>query len=359
MITLTDVAKAAGVSVATASMVLNPSNGICKVSAGRAERVRDAAQRLGYHGNYHARAMQMGRAETIGLALDFGQPGAEATAKGDMGGVYFHTLTAGVEAQTRFVGQNLAIIGPGHEERATDRGMRQIMQRRIDGLVVAAVLQSIRQTRLYVEQPKLPVVLVEHEPTCAFPVVHYDEAAGIVVAVQHLASLGHRELLWLGPDQEGPRRREQHFIQAVWDAGLKGASCRFTVPTRDGHDQDHLADAAEAGLARHLAGGAKITAVMAYNDSCAIGAYGALMRAGLRIGHDVSVVGFDDIHAPHVFPRLTAVSHMLFEMGRRASELALEMADGGAEEIERRRGHREVFTPRLVVRDSTGPCRTE
>jgi DNA-binding LacI/PurR family transcriptional regulator len=356
MITLVDVAKVAGVSVATASMVLNPGKGAARVGPERAERVRQAASQLGYHGNYHARAMQVGRAETIGLALDFGQAGAEPSLEVPMGGEYFHHLTVGVEEQTHFVGYNLAIIGPGHQERAIDRGVRQIRQRRLDALVVPGVLSSVRHNRVLGENRDLPIVLVESDGIGDLPVVTYDEAEGVRRAVAHLAALGHRDLLWLGPACDGnPNLREQLFIKAVWDAGLRGASCRYPEPTGR-FTRTTIADAAHAALRGLLAEPRTFTAVVCYNDFNALGAYAALLGAGLAIPHDVSVVGFDDFIATYVWPRMTTVSHMMVQMGKRAGELAIEMA-GSAEALVRLRGHREVLAPELIVRDSTGPAR--
>jgi len=353
MIKLSDVAEAAGVSVTTASMVLNPGKQRCRVRPECAERIKLAAQRLGYVGNYHARAMQLGKAETIGLAIDIGDPGKENPATVAMGGMYFSHMAAGVETHTHFTGYNLTIIGPGQAERAPDRGLRQILQRRLDGLVVAAVLPSIRTSRLICEQPSVPVVLVEFDGPAQLPVVTYDEEQGIAKAVKHLLELGHRKLLWLGPATDGAGRREQYFIRAVWDAGLKGNSCRFEHPEHIARS-NVLGDAAQAALSAHLSQTREFTGVLCYNDAVAVGAYGALINAGLRIPQDVSVVGFDDFLAEFVFPRLTTVSHVLHEMGLKAAQMAMEMASD-PQAIERMRGHREVLMPELVVRASTGP----
>lgn len=350
--TLTDVAKAAGVSVATASMVLNPGAKANKVSEERTARVREAAALLGYVGNYHARAMQVGRAETIGLALDFGVAGQAPSDEIPMGGEYFHHLTVGVEAQTHFVGYNLALIGPGTQERAVDRGIRQIQQRRLDALVVPGVLmRSPERIQRLMKIQDLPVVLVEHDGAGSLPVVGYDEAEGVRRAVAHLAQLGHRDLLWLGPESPGPRQREQHFITAAWDGGLRGSSCRFADPVVQA-SRTVLADAALAALAAHLAKPREFTAIVCYNDQTAVGAYGALMAAGLAIPRDVSVIGYDDFMAPYLVPRLTTVSHMMVQMGRRAAELALELA-ASPDAVRRLAGHRELLVPELVVRAST------
>src|SRR4051812_9905555 len=118
MVKLRDVAEAAGVSVTTASMVLNPGKQVCRVRPECAEKIKLVAQRLGYVGNYHARAMQLGRAETLGLALDAGQVGQDMLSGSVLSEPYFSHLAGGVEAFTHFTGYNLTIIGPGKTERA-------------------------------------------------------------------------------------------------------------------------------------------------------------------------------------------------------------------------------------------------
>lgn len=348
--TLSDVAKAAGVSIATASMVLNPTGKTAKVGDERTARVKAAAERLGYVANYHARAMHLGLAETIGFALDYGQAGRELDDDPmDVG--YFHHLTMGIEAETHFVGYNLALIGPGTEERAVARGIRQLQQRRLDALIVPAVLSSVRLSSLISEAPDLPIVLIEHDGPSTFPVVHYDEAEGIRRAVVHLAELGHRRLLWLGPDQHGRRGRADHFSAASQAAGLQADTCFFTVP-EPVHDRHSLIRASAGALAARIAGGRDFTGIVCYNDFTAVGAYDALLSAGVHIPQQVSVVGFDDFVAAYVHPRLTTVSHMLVGMGRRATQLALEMARGAPARAALR-GRREMLVPELVVRAST------
>lgn len=350
-VTLTDVAKAAGVSIATASMVLNPSSRTAKVSAERTQRVREAATRLGYVANYHAQAMHLGRAETLGFALDYGQAGRESHDE-PMGGEYFHHLTMGIETQTHFVGYNLALIGPGTAERAVERGVRQLQQRRLDALIVPAVLQSVRLSRLAVEPPDLPIVLIEHDGPSLLPVVHYDEAEGVRRAVQHLAQLGHRDLLWLGPQGDGHgSTRQDLFNAAAQAAGVQAHACTFVVP-EPRHRRTSTIDAATSALTQRLHAARGFTGIICYNDFTAVGAYAALLSAGIAIPLQMSVVGFDDFIAAYLHPRLTTVSHMLVQMGRRAAELALELIADPAARLAHR-GQREVLVPDLVLRDST------
>src|SRR4051812_24957356 len=114
MASLSDVARAAGVSLTTASMVLNRPKQPNRVSSACAQRVRSVADELGYIPNYHARSMKLGRAETIAVAMDVGAPPADrgpATVSEFADG-YFNQLLGGVELHLRSVGYQMSLVGP-------------------------------------------------------------------------------------------------------------------------------------------------------------------------------------------------------------------------------------------------------
>jgi LacI family transcriptional regulator len=352
---LTDVAKLAGVSLTTASMVLNKGKQENRVSEACAERVRGAAKQLGYIPNYHARSMKLGRAEVIAVALDVGHfPDGNRATRPELALAYFSQIIGAVELYARNLGYLMTIVGPDDKRRAPDRAYLGLRQRRFDGIVVPGTLVQTNLTSFMNDAPEAPIVVVEYDGRTDLPVVHYDEAAGVRLAVQHLAGLGHRELLWVGDEPAAGTNivplREQMFASAVWEAGLRGASCRIPL----GDFTESRADLAEAALASYLAAKPRtFTAVVGYNDITAIGVCGALMAAGVRIPQDVSVIGFDNIEASLSIPRLTSVSHKLPEMGTRAAELVMQMIND-PEQVRALRGRREVIQPDLVVRKSTG-----
>lgn len=357
MASLTQVAKKAGVSIATASLVLNSGRHTRRVGEACAARVRQVAEQLGYVPNYHAQSMKRGRANVIAVALDISFP-APKSKRNELGATYFGTIVGAIEASTRARANLMAIVGPQDQTRAPDRGLLGIRQRRFDGMIVLGPAVRTEETDFLSKPHPEPIVVIEYPGKTRLPVVDWDEAGSVNLAVQHLAELGHKDLLWLGPRDEHTRvpapAREQLFMTAVWDAGLRGTSCRFDRADASPDYLADLADSAEAALAAQLRNAARsFTGVVCYNDVTAIGACGALLAAGLRIPDDVSVIGFDDVEAPLAIPRLTTVSHRLDEMGRRATELVLELVDDPAA-AKRLRGHREVLPPELVVRKSTG-----
>jgi LacI family transcriptional regulator len=217
------------------------------------------------------------------------------------------------------------------------------------------------------DPPDLPIVVIQPRIETTLPVVEFDDEAAVRLLVRHLRELGHAELLWLGPLPAQLSRssiREQAFMTEVWDAQLRGGSCRFDRNAeREKHPDldpdDLLMTIAENALAQLLAeqgDGRRFTAVVCYNDLVAIGACRALARRGLRVPQDVSVVGFDNAEAPFASPPLTTIDHKLPQMGRRAGELVLEMVTGGESVRHARRGYRDVLAPDLIVRASSGPA---
>jgi len=357
---LAQVAELAGVSIATASLVLNPSNRKYKVGEGRRRKVLDAARQPGYASNYHARSMKSGRAEAIGVALDHLSRAADRRF-GELGSSYFGALLGAIELTARRMGHALVILGPEAGVSAPDRGVQAVRERQLDGLILPGVWTTPGARRIFDDPPDVPIVGIEYTtgPTNV-PVVDFDDAVGIALTVRHLAELGHRELLWLGPEQASsptPHRREQLFMADVWEAGLRGQSCRYVrTPSPEAHPVAQIADAAAAALGNHLREGPprSFTAIVCYNDATAIGAYAALADAGLSVPRDVSVVGFDDLEAPLLHPKLTTISHMLAEMGRKAVELLIEITQDPKARQEAR-GRRIPIVPELVVRQSTAP----
>jgi LacI family transcriptional regulator len=362
MSSLQEVARRAGVSIATASLVLNPGKQECRVSEACAARVRKIATRLGYVPNYHAQSMKKGRAGVLAVALDLGSPGAQVSVRGELGMSYFGTIIGAIEARTRSLGFQMTVVGPDEKLRAPDRGLLGVRQRRFDGLIVPGTAVRSDATDFLSVPHDEPIVVVEYGGKTELPVVDWDEKACVRLAVHHLAALGHRELLWLGPPSlEGApaHGREEMFLNCVQEAGLKGSACRHDKilwGLRDDY-ASRIVDASELALARRLREGeAFFTGVVAYNDVTAIGACSALHAAGLKIPADVSVVGIDDVEAPLCIPRLTSVSHKLPEMGTRATELVLEIVED-PKALKRLRGSRELIQPELIVRKSTGPAK--
>jgi DNA-binding LacI/PurR family transcriptional regulator len=199
---------------------------------------------------------------------------------------------------------------------------------------------------LGLDEPGVPVVAIEQSTVSHLPVVLWDEARAMELLLLHLAALGHQRIVWLGPETGALHAdRGTRCAEVAWAHGLSAESCRF-APAGD------VIAAARSAMTAHLQRPRTWTAVVCFNDRVAIGAQQAVQAAGLTIPGDVSVVGIDDIEAALATPALTTVNHRLRDMGRRAGELALELAAG------RSPSRIHVLDPELVVRGSTGRART-
>jgi len=342
MTTLAEIGRAAGVSAATVSAVLNPNRQTTRVSPQVAERVRSLADSMGYAPNYAARTLRSGHAQAIAVTI--------ATADDPVLEHPYHSvLLSGIESVIRHAGSEVVLVGPLMDngnigQSANDRTRAGLRAKRFD----AAVLLCGEVEDL--DLPGAQVVAIEHE-VAHMPVVKFDEDLAVKLMIQHLADLGHHKVLWLGPASppvstasQGDRGRRCAVHARI--RLMMVEDLRFT-PTID------IIDDARATLRARLTRKRTFTAVLAYNDRIAIGAQQALYEAGLRIPHDVSVVGIDDIYAPLATPPLTSVNHRLRDMGRRAGEMALDLA-AGRTLLERV----QVIAPELVVRASTGPARS-
>ncbi len=326
-----EVARSAGVSIATVSRV---ANGTAPVDARTEKRVRAAMERLGYHPHALARGLAARRSDTIGLLIT------------DILDPYFAEIVRGAQAQAELSGY-LVLLGDASVHTAReDLLVRRLLDRRIDGLIVA----SSRTTDDYARQlrdEEIPVVCI-NGPRGHFPhAVQIDHQAGAALAIAHLAGLGHRRIAHLTGTAGVPTQEER---LAAYRAALREVGIPYD-PRLVVNGAGKLERSREATRAL-LALTKPPTAIFAFNDRSAIGSYQAIRDAGLRVGADVSVVGFDGIlMAEWVDPPLTTVSQPREEMGRMAIDMLIAVLRGedAPEQI--------VVPPQLVVRGSTGPAR--
>jgi DNA-binding LacI/PurR family transcriptional regulator len=334
-ITSRDVARHAGVSQATVSIVLNGSSTPIRVSPATRSRVLAAADSLGYVPNHAAQSLRRRRTRSIA----FINPSPENP--------YFAEVVAGAQAAAESAGYSISVVAIPTRESAvqilahlnagTDDGV--IVGSR-DPRVLADLSGAIHRglavvaLQLDVEDPRVPVVRT-------------DRHAGGYLATRHLIELGHRGIAHLtdvAAYARRPAERTSGYRRALLDAGLPIRSDWVLAgpTTLAGGDAT-----VRALLHRE---GTRPTAVFAFNDQMAIGALHALRTHGLRVPEDMAVVGFDGIAlGAFTTPELTTVEQPRAEVGRRAVELVLEGLDGASS------GPDQVTLPvRLVVRESCG-----
>jgi DNA-binding LacI/PurR family transcriptional regulator len=359
MPSLRQVAERAQVSVTTASLVLNMPTPTGRVSDECAERVRRIAQEMGYAPNYHARSMRSGRAEMIAVAIDIGFSQPEGVPEiTELSIPYFAQIVGGIEVALRGLGYQMTIVGPSPEQRAPERGWQGIRDRRFDGMIIQGSAIHERSLRFMAQSASAPIIAIDFDGPTNFPVVHTDVSHGLSEAMEHLANLGHQDVLWIGlkPDARTGRidDREQQFIRLAWKLGLRGEALYTDHPivlsAAETASETQLA-MAHASMRDRLAQPRRFTAVVAYNDPMAIGAVYAMQDAGLKVPSDVSVIGHDNWESRYCRPALTSVDLMLPEVSRHAVHQLIEMTNAGRTP-EHRRSQIVQIPSKLVHRQS-------
>jgi len=324
-----DVAKMARVSIATVSRV---ANGRGNVTGPTSERVRATMRRLGYRPHALARGLAARRSETLGLVIT------------DILDPYFAEIVRGAQEEAEAAGYVILLGDTSVHAHREDLLVRRLMERRVDGVIVA----SSRTTRAYaqlVTSLDVPVLCINGQRQFFPHSVQIDNRAGAKLALQHLIGLGHRRIAHVAGPSDVPTRHER---LAGYRVALAEAGIAYEPQLVVSGSGDLESSRAAAGALLMLLD--PPTAIFAYNDRSAIGCYQAIRERGLRIGADVSVVGFDDIvMAGWVDPPLTTVAQPRAEMGRLAVTLLLGMLRGEAAPAQ------VVVMPRLVERASTAP----
>lgn len=316
---LQDVADRAGVSLATASRVLNGS--ARQPGAALVERVRDAAHELGYVVNAQAQALARSRTGLLGLVVQ------------DISDPYFSSIAAGAQAAARERGRLVLLASTQRDPEAERDAVAAFAAHRVEAVVVAGSRWSADEDAAlaadferYAAEGIRSVVV--GQPLGAASVVRPPNAAGARDLARALLDRGLRRFVVLGGPQRvvTSRERREAFAAAVRDGGGAVVEVLETEFSRDG---GYAAGDDVARLVRE-AGRDEPLCVFAVTDVLAIGVIARLRERGLRVPDDVRVAGFDDIPTlrDHV-PALTTVRIPLEEMGRLAVVAALGEAEGG------------------------------
>ncbi len=332
--TIADVAKRAGVSIATVSRVVN---GTTPVIDETAQRVRSAIADLHYHPRAAARVLASRRTDTLGLLLP------------EIGGAFFPPLLRGIESEARLAGYDLLIHATSHIPHAsTPAPHRPLAEHNTDGLIVFT--QSIDVAELVrLHRNKFPLVLLYQTSPAStdIPSVQIENKSGAQKLVDHLIEVhGRRRIAFLrGPQgNEDSVERERGYRKALKSHGIQ-VDPRLTG-TGGFNEED-----AQAAVQEWLAEGLDFDAVFAGDDDSAIGAMQALKQAGRRVPDEVSVAGFDDLpYAAYISPALTTVRAPIEQIGREAVRKLIRAIRGQPAE-----GPALIQTE-LVIRQSCG-CR--
>jgi LacI family transcriptional regulator len=327
-ITITDIAREAGVSVPTVSRVLN---GRADVAAGTRAKV---AGLLEHHGYRRRGSRQVARANLIDLVFN------------DLDSPWAVEIIRGVEEVAHTSGMGTVVSAIHRRSSAAQQWMQNLQARASDGVIlVTSGLEPKLQAEL--RRLQVPTVVIDPAgvPGLAVPTIGATNWAGGLSATEHLISLGHRRIgLIAGPPRLLCSRARLDGYRAALDAA--GLTAEGLV-----YEGDFYHESGFAGAGQLLDSAQPPTAFFASSDQMALGVYEAVRRRGLRVPDDISVVGFDDLpESTWASPPLTTVRQPLAQMGMVAARTILRLLQG--DQLE---SPKVELATELIVRESTAP----
>jgi LacI family transcriptional regulator len=331
-VTITDIARACGVSKSTVSLVLQGSP---RIRPQTQQRVRQAAAALGYVYNRRAAALRAGASNAVGVLIN------------DLLNPFFMELLVGIEQRLVAAGYVTIMAHTAERLDLQEQLLATMREHGVAGLILSPALATGRALIARVKGWGIPTVIVTRSvPGGHTDFVGADNPAGTRAATAHLLALGHRRIAFVGGHADAivHKQRKAGYALALREAGVRPARALVVEcqPTRAG-GQD--------AVGRLLALQPQPTAAVCYNDIVALGLMAGAAQHGMTIGRDLSVIGFDGIaDAAQAYPPLATMDINPRQQGERAATVLLErLQHAGAPTVV------ALTRPRLLVRPSIGP----
>ncbi len=329
MPTIKDVAKLAGVSVGTASRVLNNSP---QISAHSYNAVHNAVRQLGYRKNAMAKALVRSKSETIGVLVS------------DVGVPFFGALVKGVDNVARKNGRHVLVANGYHDAHQEQEMLELLLSNGCQSIVVHSKGLSDQVLSKYCQEAPALVLINRHLETVSDRCLYLNNFQGSLDACNELINKGHRQIAYVCSSENilDARDRLQGYKVAMESAGLRFDinNVYFGDPTDEG---------GRIATTALIHSGKRYSAIATYNDSMASGTMECLQDHGISLPRQMSVIGFDNEYiAGHLYPKLTTMAYPVSYMATCAAELALNLELG----LEGVTDLRKEFTPELVERKS-------
>jgi LacI family transcriptional regulator len=331
MATIRDVAKLAGVSVATVSRVLN---GTAKVSDEARHAVLSAQEALNFHLNENARALAQHQSQTVGVLVS------------SVDDPYFANMIKACDETAWKHGKMVLVTQGYYDAEREEMALNAMISRQCAGLIVHAIALSDETMIRYMKQ--FPCMVLVNRLIKGFEerCVNIDNVGGMELAVNELIAAGRRKIAYVNSSLKilDAGYRCHGYLRALEKAGIK------PDPTLVIRQPPTLEGGARAAL-ELLPRISEIDGISCYNDALASGIMNTLLTHGIDVPGQVSVTGFDDLPLARVMhPALTTVTNPSDEIGRCATELTLALQDGKPYSLPR-------FETRLIRRGSVVPKR--
>lgn len=329
---LQDVAKIAGVSASTVSRVVNGLS----VNAATRKRVLSALKTANYHPNLQARALVAGQTKTIGVIVS------------DLRNPFFVDIFHAIELDARVGGYEVLVANTNYDVKQLATDIRIMIGRRVSGLALV-VSEKLPTDVCDIVKADIPVAVYDVAQSAkGMTGVRFDYRNGMVQIMEYLRALGHRRLAYIGLSSTlGPTdERLDAFMEQANEHSLQTTVLKASSLA----DFEHV----RAMVQDLLRSDNKVSAIVCVNDVAAVAVIRVLYSAGIRVPADISVTGFDNIGlAQLTTPSLTTIHVPRTKIGHRlfAAVAQRKTEDGEPAEF--------VFSPELVVRESTGPARAE
>jgi LacI family transcriptional regulator len=327
-VTLKTLARHLGLAAGTVSATLNNSPAARSIPEHTKKRILAAAKELNYRPDFFARTLRMRRTFTIGVIAE------------EIGDAYGSQVISGIEKYLARKNYFFLTVVHRHDPKLLQTYSQMLVERGVEGIITV-------DTSILAE-PSLPTVAVAgHRQIAGVTNIVLDHKRAARLALEHLKELGHEKIAFI-QGQVFSSDSEDRWNAITEVAGELGIQILPELTIRI----DSTVSTPEVGFPvtkELLARKEPFTALFAYNDISAIGATWALREAGLRVPHDVSVVGFDDIPgAAYANPGLTTVRQPLLRMGEIAAQTLVSQIEEHGEYVPE-----IAIEPEFVVREST------
>jgi LacI family transcriptional regulator len=330
MVSIKDIARQVGMSASTVSRV---ANGKKHVSSDKRQRILQIIEETGYVPNKAARAMVLKKTSSVGLVIP------------DTFNIFQRQLFSIVERSLESFGYYTMFFFSKFEDISEENCLNKLKAENLDGIIM---IHEMRNAGFYEYLNKVGIPAITS--TFRFPgipAIHVNEEQAAADAVNHLISLGHRDMVMISGDGfTFGRQRAEGFFQALTEADITLETGRVVFV------RNYTAEFGMYGMRELLlrrGGGQNFTALFAATDELAIGAIRGLQDAGIRVPEDVSVVGFDDVDiSSYTIPRLTTVRQPIKEIGEQTALALHRIITGGGVVPED-----QILPHRFIIREST------
>ncbi|MFL0245369.1 LacI family DNA-binding transcriptional regulator [Candidatus Clostridium stratigraminis] len=323
-----DVAKEAGVSIATVSRVLND---VDVVNEDTKKKVQDAIKKLGYRPNIIARSLKTQKSRTIGIIIP------------DISNQFYPEIVRGAEDVSNIYNYNIMLCNTDLDPDKEMEYLRVLKEKMVDGVIYMSNSLEAEMINL-IKELELPTVLVETtDKENTFPSVTIDNEKAAIDAINYLVKKGNKKIAYIGSHEDAVNAAAYRF--AGYRAALKKNNlelkdelCSFGgLKPQDGYE----------GIKKILENN-EIEAVFCASDELAMGAINALRDMGRKVPEEIDVVGFDNIYsAAYFYPKLTTVEQPMYDMGSVGMRMLIKIING-AELVQ----HHFVLPHQIVERDS-------